>query len=209
MKAATKANTKDNLLDIAERHFAEFGFAGTSLRGIIKEANVNVAAVAYHFGGKEELFGAVIERFAVPVVEQQLKRLDQELKNNDVQLRKILLAFYEPPIKLINRLGKKGEILSLFLGRAQTESDPIYSMVDKHYAHCRNKFIDAFKLTLPGLSQSQYQWHFEFMLSLIVCFLTRQKPIRQRYSDKVDWDADEAVERLVGFCEAGMKGAIL
>ncbi|MBX9691954.1 MAG: TetR family transcriptional regulator, partial [Cyanobacteria bacterium] len=43
---ATSANTfmdtKTKILDVAERHFAQFGFEGTSLRGIIKDATVNV-----------------------------------------------------------------------------------------------------------------------------------------------------------------------
>jgi AcrR family transcriptional regulator len=205
VKATDKANTKDHLLDIAERHFAAFGFAGTSLRGIIKEADVNVAAVAYHFGGKEDLFSAVIERFALPVVQQQLTRLESELGNKEVQLRDVLLAFYDPPIRLIERLGKKGEILSLFLGRAQTEPDPVYSLIDKHYADCRNRFIAAFRQLTPGLTESDYQWNFEFMLSLIVCFLTRQKPIRKRYEDNKDWNANEVIERLISFSQAGMQ----
>lgn len=196
-------NTKTQLLDIAEKHFAIYGFAGTSLRGIIKDAKTNVASVAYHFGTKEELFQAVIERFAKPVVSHQLERLELELQSKEPELRNILLAFYEPPVRLAFSLGKKGETLSLFLGRSQTEPEPIYSMVDKHYAECRNRFIDAFKKILPGLSEEDYHWRFEFMLSLIVCFLTRQKQIRARYETKHDWDPDEAVARMIAFCEAG------
>src|ERR1051326_5033895 len=195
------ADTRTQIIDIAERHFALYGYAGSSLRGIIKEAKVNVAAVAYHFGNKEDLFAAVIERFAVPVVERQLERLRTEMDKDRVKLNDVLRAFYEPPIKLIKQLGKKGDTLSLFLGRAQTESEPIYSMVDRHYANCRNEFIAAFRRLLPGLPEADYQWRFEFMLSLIVCFLPRQQPIRRRYSKLEDWDADEAIARLISFCE--------
>lgn len=207
MKLAPKANTKDHLLDIAERHFALFGFAGTSLRGIIKEAKVNVAAVAYHFGSKDDLFSAVIERFALPVVEQQLQQLSTERKKNKPSLRGVLLAFYGPPIRLVKSLGAKGDMLALFLGRAQTEPDPIYTLIDKHYSYCRNQFIDAFRDLLPGRTDAEYQWQFEFMLSMIVCFLTRQKPIRKRYEDSDEWDIDETIDRLIRFCEAGMKAS--
>lgn len=97
MKTLNKASTKDHILDIAERHFAVYGFAGTSLRGIIKEAKINVAAIAYHFGDKESLFTAVIERFALPVVQQQLECLDAEMAMARPKLTNVLLAFYKPP----------------------------------------------------------------------------------------------------------------
>lgn len=206
MKSSSKASTRDNILDVAERHFASFGYAGTSLRGIIKDANVNVAAVAYHFGDKEDLFVAVVERFASPVVEEQLKRLEDERAKRSVKLRDILRAFYEPPIRIVHKRGKSGETLAQFLGRAQTEPDPAYSLMEKNFSVCRNKFIDAFRELMPSLSDADYEWHFEFMLSLIVCFLTREKLIRARYEDTNDWDVDEAVARLIAFCEAGMKG---
>ncbi len=196
-------STKDQILDIAEKHFAIYGFAGTSLRGIIKDAKTNVASVAYHFGTKEDLFQAVMERFAKPVVSQQLARLEAELESKDIDLRNVLLAFYEPPVRLAHNLGKKGETLSLFLGRSQTEPEPLFSLVDKHYKFCRDQFISAFKQAVPGLTDEDYHWRFEFMLSLIVCFLTRQKQIRSRYETKSDWDPDEAIARMIAFCESG------
>jgi AcrR family transcriptional regulator len=204
-KTSAKLDTRTHILDVAERHFAIYGFTGTTLRGIIKEAKVNVAAVAYHFGDKEELFSQVMERFAKPVVERQLQQLRETMQQKQVQIKDVLHAFYEPPIALVRALGKKGETLSLFLGRAQTEPEPVFSMVDKHYAACRNEFIDAFRTVVPGLSEAEYQWRFEFMLSLIVCFLTRNKPIIQRYSKTEDWQTAEVVGRLTTFCAAGFK----
>lgn len=200
----SKSDTKTHILDIAEKHFAQHGYAGTSLRAIIKDARVNVAAIAYHFGTKEELYAAVTQRFAAPVVDEQLKRLQIAMDCDTATLEDVLLAFYEPPLRTIKKLGKKGEILSNFLGRAQTEPEPVYSLVDGHYSDCRRQFIEAIKRFVPGLSESQYQWRFEFMLSLIVCFLTRQKPVRARYTKETDWQTGEVTRTLIGFCLPGM-----
>lgn len=207
LKSQSKASTRDNILDVAERHFATFGYAGTSLRGVIKDAGVNVAAVAYHFGDKEDLFVAVVERFAAPVVEEQLKRLDEVLAKKKVKLGDIVRAFYEPPIRIVKKRGTSGEVLAQFLGRAQMEPEPVYSLVDKNFASCRNRFIDAFRRANPTLKEADYQWRFEFMLSLIVCFLTRQKLIRGRYGDSSEFDVDEALMRLTSFAELGLSGA--
>jgi|AGTN01.2.fsa_nt_gi Transcriptional regulator len=211
LSADQRRDTASHILDVAEKHFALYGYAGTTLRGIIKEAQVNVAAVAYHFGNKEELFGAVVRRFALPVVEEQLTRLETvtaeaQSSFNQPALTDVLRAFYEPPIVMIKGLGEKGETLSLFLGRAQTEPDPIYSLIDGQFSACRNRFIKAFRQLLPGLTEADYQWRFEFMLALIVSVLNRQRMIRKRYTNDPDWDANEVIERLVRFCAAGFLG---
>lgn len=205
-------DTKELLIDVAEKHFATNGFAGTSLRGIIKDAKVNVASIAYHFGTKEELYGAVIERFAAPVVAEQMLRLKEclskEARVEDVRVEDVLYAFYEPPIKLIKMMGDKGATLSLFLGRAQTESSSVSSLRDAYFADCRNAFLDAFRILVPGLTEADYHWRFEFMLSLIVCFLTRNSEIQRRYSKEADWQIDEVVSRLVAFCGPGIKAKL-
>jgi AcrR family transcriptional regulator len=200
---SSKLDTRTHILDVAEQHFALYGFSGTSLRGIIRDAKVNVAAVAYHFGTKELLYTEVMQRFAAPVVSRQLEQLQVVLSSESVKLQDVLAAFYEPPLSLISSLGKKGETLSLFLGRSQTEPEPVYSMIDQHYAECRNQFIAAFKQMNPGKSEAEYQWRFEFMLSLIVCFLTRQRQIRQRYENRDNWNLEEVVSRLIDFCCRG------
>src|SRR5262245_56728848 len=53
--------TRDRLLEVAAEVFAEAGYREATIRDICARAGANVAAVNYHFGGKEELYRAVIE----------------------------------------------------------------------------------------------------------------------------------------------------
>ncbi|HEY8482925.1 MAG TPA: TetR family transcriptional regulator [Spirillospora sp.] len=55
-------NARDRILDVATRLFAALGYDGTSTRMIADAAGLNVATVAYHFGGKRDLYVAVMER---------------------------------------------------------------------------------------------------------------------------------------------------
>lgn len=55
-------NTKDRLLDAAEHLFASRGFDEVSIRELAAAADVNIAAVNYHFQGKENLFHEVCAR---------------------------------------------------------------------------------------------------------------------------------------------------
>jgi AcrR family transcriptional regulator len=54
------AETRIRILETAATVFAEHGFAATTIRMICGLANVNVAAVNYHFGGKEALYREVL-----------------------------------------------------------------------------------------------------------------------------------------------------
>ena len=54
-------STKERILDAAERLFADQGIDSTSLRAVTTAAEVNLAAVNYHFGSKHELYAAVLE----------------------------------------------------------------------------------------------------------------------------------------------------
>lgn len=66
------AQTRERLVDAAERLFARKGFATTSVRDITNAARCNVAAVNYHFGGKYNLYGEVFRRRMVAIREQRI-----------------------------------------------------------------------------------------------------------------------------------------
>lgn len=55
------ADTQRNILDIAIKHFAKFGYEATSTRTVARDAGIQHGLVAYHFGGKEGLWRAVIK----------------------------------------------------------------------------------------------------------------------------------------------------
>ena len=69
--------TRERVLRSAETLFAERGFEIVSLRDITGAADANVAAVNYHFGSKEKLIDAVIERHVVPINEERMELLNR------------------------------------------------------------------------------------------------------------------------------------
>jgi AcrR family transcriptional regulator len=73
------AETRARLLDAAERLFAEHGFEATSVREITFEAGCNVAAVNYHFGGKEKLYLEVCRRLFSLLREQRIDRIRSDM----------------------------------------------------------------------------------------------------------------------------------
>ncbi len=69
-------STKERILDSAEALFARHGFAGASLRQVTAAASVNLAAVNYHFGSKENLINEVFRRRLDSLNEQRLQALE-------------------------------------------------------------------------------------------------------------------------------------
>ncbi len=121
-----KKNTKIRILDVAEELFARHGFAGTSLRALTKAAEVNLAAVNYHFGSKEALIEEVIKRRLLPLNQLRMEKIEIERKtarreHRPPDVTAALRAFVEPTISF-SRSGPGPNFTNL-ISRAFTESD--------------------------------------------------------------------------------------
>jgi len=63
-RATTSEPTRDKLLDVAGRIFADRGYRATTIREICIKAGANIAAVNYHFGDKLGLYTEVVQHSA-------------------------------------------------------------------------------------------------------------------------------------------------
>src|ERR1700693_5176052 len=93
-EASTPIDTKTRILNAAEKLFGMSGFDATSLRDITAEAQVNLAAVNYHFQSKDSLIDAVIGRRLEPVNQRRIQMLDAA--GRSPTLEQILEAFMAP-----------------------------------------------------------------------------------------------------------------
>jgi AcrR family transcriptional regulator len=62
MQEAKVQDKREDILDVAEKLFAEQGFEAISIREISKSADINIAMVSYYFGSKEKLYEEVVNR---------------------------------------------------------------------------------------------------------------------------------------------------
>jgi AcrR family transcriptional regulator len=76
-------NTKVRLLDAAQELFSRKSFDEVSVRELAAAAGVNVAAVNYHFQGKENLFREVFLRRFVDQRERTLAALQEAVTDTD------------------------------------------------------------------------------------------------------------------------------
>jgi AcrR family transcriptional regulator len=123
----SKADTKTRILDGAEQLFAREGFHNTSLRALTSLAEANLASVNYHFGSKEALLQAVIERRLLPLNIIRQKNLETVLaqaeKSSSLpETAALLRAFIEPTLEFRNSSPGARDFISL-IGRSLSEPD--------------------------------------------------------------------------------------
>src|SRR5947209_4292779 len=146
--------TKTKILDTAERLFGEQGYAATSLRQIIAAAEVNVAAVHYHFGSKEDLLDAVVHRKAGPVNVARMERLDRlEAEGGPVEVERVLEAFLLPTAEM----AEHNPTFVRVMGRMLTEG-MMPRIVEKHFQESAMRFIAALMRSLPHLGKDELMW---------------------------------------------------
>lgn len=198
--------TKEHILDVAQRFFAEQGFAGTTLRSVIREAEVNQAAVHYHFGSKEELFSAVVQRRIVPIIQAQLEQLlYYEAQEQTPSVEKILEAFFAPPLRNIQSLGNEGLILAHFIARCQMEPQPVQEILEREFKETRQQFIAAFHRTLPDLPLSELEWKFELALAVLIRVLTKFELLEKLMGQKNFCEVERMSQQLISFTASGIK----
>lgn len=205
MSTEASTDTKEQILNVAEYLIAERGFAGTTLRNVVSMAGVNLAAVHYHFGSKEELFRAVVERIARPVVEHELaalKQLQDEKKNPSVE--DIMTAFLVAPLNLLLGDESSRTVRAQFMGRCRSEPEPIQSIAAQEFDASCQAFLDALQRALPDQSRSQLQWKFDLAIAaLIRVQMEAEKPHALIQSSHPD-DVQQAISALAAFLAAGI-----
>jgi AcrR family transcriptional regulator len=203
-------DTRERILDAAERLFAAHGFAGTSLRAVTREAEVNLAAVHYHFGTKEDLLRAVLDRVVVPVNRERLERLGQlEAGSGDepLSVEGILDAFLAPTLRSIRDLGERGVIITRFLGRSYTEpSELVQALAREQYGEVGQRFTEALGRALPHLPEAELHRRFKLVVGVLTYILADAGRTGE-YADDLS-DVDGMVGCLVAFLAAGLRAPV-
>ena len=154
--APKNSATKGRILDAAEELFMEHGFEATSLRQITATAHVNLAAVHYHFGSKEDLFEALLTRF------------EHASAPRPLSCEKILAAMFIPALKLARDRDLGGKNFLRLLGRAYADPAPfIRHFLSDQYAVMIARFKAAFGRALPQLPRKELAWRLHFVMGAL------------------------------------------
>lgn len=197
-------DTKNRILNAAERLFARSGYAATSLRGIIAEARVNLAAVHYHYHSKESLLEAVVMRRIGPLNQQRLALLEQyerAAQDAPLPLEKVLEAFLAPTLHLA-RDPLHADFVKL-IGRIMAEGDLFPKIVQNHFGHLV-RFERALARALPDLPPNELHWRMFFAVGVMAHTLRGGDEMVRLTGASFD-SPEQILARLLAFMSAGFR----
>ena len=196
-------DTKEALLDAAEALFETQGAAATSLRAITERAGANVAAVNYHFGSKDALVLAVLERRIRPLNEMRLAWLDRLEAEGRADLDSVLEALLAPALQY----AEGCESFVRLLGRLHFEADTrVRGLLLENFAEVAARFSAAIHRAVPHLAPGDVLWRLHFAIGAMAMTASNRTDLELFSRGAcLAGDAREATARLVEFLAAGFR----
>jgi AcrR family transcriptional regulator len=210
MPPRSAASRPDRILDAAEGVFADHGFAGASLRHIVREAGVNLATVYYYFHSKTGLMEAVLKRRFGPLRQEHLDLLrsaQNSARNRPLPVEEILRAMLLPPLRLAVADAPRRQAVTRLIGRIVSEPNPqAQKILRAQNAELRAAFLDALAAGLPHVSPADLRWRLEFVwgaLAFILCNPHRLEPEAQGGGNPLD--AQTVLSEMIAFFSPGFR----
>lgn len=205
------AETRTRILDAAIRLFAVHGVANTSLRQITAEAQVNLAAINYHFQSKEQLVTAVMRRLIDPINERRLQiltALEDTARDKPVKLEAILRAFLQPIFEARDN-DPLARLIPRLYGRLHAEPGDLVSRTFLPViAPVIARFLPALRRAVPGLNETEIGWCMFFTMGATINSLISAQTLAALIRDDTVFESwPDILERLIPFCAAGIRAA--
>ncbi len=164
--------TARKILIAAEALFAEQGFTETTMRQITTAADVNLAAVNYHFGSKKGLVSAVAEKYLNPLVAGVNDAIEQRLAG-DVEGAVSAEELLEILMRSLLQLGKaKQYALPVFMRLLELvymkNQEELRDSLTERYGERLAVFISLLRGDSAPMSDEEFFWRVHFLLGSIV-----------------------------------------
>lgn len=196
-------STKDRILQAAEELFAQQGFGATSLRQVTSRADVNIAAVNYHFGSKDNLVNEVFRRRMDDMSRDRLHALQAAVTQHPGMLEPILAAFVEPALAMAQGRHGGGAFIRV-IARAYAESnDNLRKFLSDQYGHVLRDFAKAIATCVPGLGKEELYWRLDFLSGALTYAMADFGLIKRPSSVSETTHRQRAAKALIRFAAAG------
>ncbi|MDI6029136.1 TetR/AcrR family transcriptional regulator [Corticibacterium sp. UT-5YL-CI-8] len=196
---------RDEILDAAERLFADAGYAATSLKDITAAAGVTQAMVNYYFGSKIKLFQQVYLRKGEALQQARLALLDELKERGGFDVSDVIRAYLVPAFQLQTTVA--GRHYLRIQARMHTEPDALaYKLRQEVYDVPVRTYIAALAALLPDLEERVIFIRFTEVIGIYLYILSGAHRIEQiseaRYMLPVN---EDMIEEIVAFATAGLK----
>jgi len=208
-KSSREEDVRERLLKQAEILFCKNGFSGTSIRDITSEAKCNVAAVNYHFSGKEGLYQEVFQRHMRNLREVRLAGIEKVMSENGVTLERLLYAFAMVFIEPLLDKSCGRPFMELMMREILDPHLPKKMFADEVAIPTVNALGKAIAVVCRGLDRKKT------VMSVISVISQLMHAIHLNTLFRDEWDLEspvpdisEMVEHIVKFSAAGIRASV-
>ena len=206
-RSAPGDETRERLLDAAERLFAERGYSNVSTRDIAEAARSNAAAAHYHFGSKEGLLEAVFVRRLAGVNAERERLLAEVVAaaGGRPDIGDVLEAFIGPTLRL--GATEEGHRFNLLAGRSSTDPNPeVRRIVFGVYDSVGRRFVEAATAACPDLSKQELFWRIACVYGAMMYIRADNGRLQHLFGPGFSLsDGDSAAKYAMPFLTAGMR----
>ncbi|SLN25544.1 CerR family C-terminal domain-containing protein [Oceanibacterium hippocampi] len=167
-------DTRERLILGALGLFAGRGFEATSTRELARAAHVNLSAIAYHFGGKEGLYAAVVER----VIEDMAPNREglahfirsglDEAAGDPARLAELARQVVRLIIRTISTMPGHRIRMQLLYHEIQQPSDHFAAIRERHFAPLQ-RTVGALVAAATGLDPADERTRIQAHMTMMLC----------------------------------------
>jgi len=205
-KAEQRAETIEQILDVAEELFAKHGLHGVTLKDVAKRVGVHHTLLNYYFSDKKNLFDAVFARRAVVTSERRMRALEEydAATNGKPSVEGALRTFLDTDLDLYINGGEGWKNYAQL--SAQVANTPQWGaeLMDAHFDPVVLKLIGLLRKALPDCAPEDVFWGYHFVSGALMLTLARTGRI-DKLSDGLCRSEDFAAvkDRMASFMAAG------
>lgn len=200
--------TRERLLNAAEELFAERGYHATAIRDIVDRAGCNLAAVNYHFQGKENLYRAVMRRLVAAFRDVLLGRMraTTHVSDGPPQLEAVLASYAQGFIEPLANRSSSRNLLQLF---SRELLDPHLSpeiLLRELVLPVQDELVRAIDGAFPGIAAADLRVSAQLFVAQVGHLLRMESYFGAETCSEIPFSVStEAVDRIVRFTVAGIR----
>lgn len=206
-KAEQRAATLEQILDAAEFLFSKNGMNGVTLRDVARKVGVHTSLMHYYFVNKRQLFEAAFARRSGITSNRRMEALNryERKAGGSPTVEGALRAFLDTDLDLYATGGAGWRNFAAFVAQISNSTEGA-AMMDLHFDPVVLKLIGILKKALPGCSEKDIFWGYDFVTGALMHTLGNTGRI-DRLSGGLckSEDLTAVKERLARFMAGGFK----
>lgn len=201
--------TSASIVEAAETLFAEQGFTETTVRQITSRADVNLAAINYHFGSKKGLIQAVAEKFLTPLCAELGSMLEQrQVADSSPSLEELLEMLMRALLLVhrenVNALAVFMRLLELAYMKNQEE---LRDFLISRYNDKLLPFIQLIRTDAAPMEDDEFFWRLHFLLGSITFTLSNYHTLHaiEKREFHSGAEVENILHRMIPVLSAGLQ----